>query len=37
VKQEGALLLRRQEVTALLGLGECITAVERFFKSRAEG
>jgi hypothetical protein len=32
VKQEGAFLLRRQEVTTLLGLGVCITAVERSFK-----
>jgi len=29
VKQEGALLLGRQEVAALLSLGECITALER--------
>ena len=37
MKQEGALLLRRQEVAALLGLDECITAVERAFKSYSEG
>jgi alanine dehydrogenase len=34
---KGTLLLRRSEVTALLGVEECIAAVEQAFKLYAEG
>jgi alanine dehydrogenase len=37
MKPNGTLLLKRQEVAALLGLDECIAAVEQAFKSHAEG
>ncbi|MEW6206906.1 MAG: ornithine cyclodeaminase family protein [Acidobacteriota bacterium] len=37
MKPKGTLLLSRREVAALLGLDECITAVERAFKAKAEG
>jgi alanine dehydrogenase len=36
-KPQGTLLLRRGEVAALLGLDECIAAVEQAFKAHAEG
>jgi alanine dehydrogenase len=34
---EGTLLLKRQEIAALLGIDECIAAVERVFKLQGEG
>lgn len=34
---EGTLLLKRREVAALLGIDECIAAVERVFKLQGEG
>ena len=34
---EGTLLLKRQEVAALLGIEECIAAVERVFQWQGEG
>jgi alanine dehydrogenase len=34
---EGTLLLKRHEVAALLGIDECIAAVERVFKLQGEG
>jgi alanine dehydrogenase len=37
MKPKGTLLLGRQDVAALLNLDECISAVERAFKSHAEG
>lgn len=37
MKPKGTLLLKRQEVAALLSLDECIAAVEQAFKSHAEG
>src|SRR5215216_1201494 len=37
MKQEGTLLLKRQDVVALLGIDECIAAVERAFKLQGEG
>src|SRR5262245_17876434 len=37
MKAPGTLLLKRGDVTTLLGLGECITAVEQAFKLYAEG
>ena len=37
MKQQKTLLLKRGDVTALLGLDECITAVEQAFKLYAEG
>src|SRR5215510_7132683 len=37
MKPMKTLLLRRGDVTALLGLDECITAVEQAFKLYAEG
>lgn len=36
-KPEGTLLLKRQEIAALLGIDECIAAVERVFKLQGEG
>jgi alanine dehydrogenase len=37
MKPEGTLLLSRQEIAALLGIEECIDAVEQAFKFHAEG
>lgn len=37
MKPEGTLLLKRQDVAALLGIEECIAAVERVFKLQGEG
>jgi len=37
MKPEGTLLLSRREVAALLGVDECIAAVEQAFKAHAEG
>src|SRR5262245_54060003 len=37
MKPAGTLLLSRQEVAALLGINECIGAVEQAFKLHAEG
>lgn len=37
MKQEGTLLLKRSEVATLLGIEECMDAVERAFKLHAEG
>lgn len=37
MKREGTLLLKRQDVAALLGIEECIAAVERAFRLQAEG
>src|SRR5262249_22583702 len=37
MKRVGTLLLSRQEVAALLGIDECIAAVEEAFKQHAEG
>jgi alanine dehydrogenase len=37
MKPKGTLLLSRSEVAALLGLDECIGAVEQAFKAKAEG
>lgn len=37
MKPEGTLLLSRREVAALLGIDECIDAVENAFKLHAEG
>jgi alanine dehydrogenase len=37
MKPEGTLLLRKHEVAALLGLDECIAAIERVFKLQGEG
>jgi len=37
MKPKGTLLLRRQDVAALLGLDECIAAVEQAFRAHAEG
>jgi alanine dehydrogenase len=37
MKPEGTLLLGRQEVAALLGIEECIDAVEQAFRFHAEG
>lgn len=34
---EGTLLLKRHEIAALLGIDECIAAVERVFKLQGEG
>lgn len=37
MKPKGTVLLSRREVAALLGLDECISAVEQAFKAHAEG
>src|SRR5215210_3170257 len=37
IKPEGTLLLKRAEVAELLGLDECIAAVEHAFRLQAEG
>ncbi len=37
MKPKGTLLLNRRDVVALLGLDECIVAVEQAFKAHAEG
>ena len=37
MKPQGTLLLKKQEVAALLGINECIAAVERVFKLQGEG
>ncbi len=37
MKPQGTLLLSRRDVAALLGLDECIVAVEQAFKAHAEG
>jgi alanine dehydrogenase len=37
MKPEGTLLLRRSDVAALLGVGECMAAVEHAFKLHAQG
>ena len=37
MKPEGTLVLRRTDVAALLGIEECIAAVEQAFKLHAEG
>jgi ornithine cyclodeaminase/alanine dehydrogenase len=37
VKPEGTLLLKRQDVAALLSIEDCIGAVERVFKLQGEG
>ncbi|HEX8492562.1 MAG TPA: ornithine cyclodeaminase family protein [Pyrinomonadaceae bacterium] len=37
MKPEGTLLLKKHEVAALLGIDECIAAVERVFKLQGEG
>ena len=37
MKIEGTLLLKRHEVAELLGLDECITAVEQAFRLHAQG
>src|SRR5215475_2832509 len=37
MKPKGTLLLGRRDVAALLGLDECIAAVEQAFKTHAEG
>ncbi|HSE97473.1 MAG TPA: ornithine cyclodeaminase family protein, partial [Blastocatellia bacterium] len=37
MEPEGTLLLRRSEIASLLGVEECITAVEQAFKLYAEG
>ena len=37
MRPEGTMLLKRQEVAALLSIDECIVAVEKAFKSYAEG
>src|SRR4051812_14257320 len=37
MKPEGTLLLKRGDVAALLGIDECITAVERVFRLQGEG
>jgi alanine dehydrogenase len=37
MKPEGTLLLKRQDVAALLGIEECIAAVERVFRLQGEG
>ena len=37
MKPEGALLLKRSEIASLLGIEECIAAVERAFRLYAEG
>jgi alanine dehydrogenase len=37
IKPEGTLLLKRAEVAELLGLDECIVAVEHAFRLQAEG
>ena len=37
MKSQGTLLLSRSDVSALLGLDECIAAVEQAFKANAEG
>lgn len=37
MKHEGTLLLKRRDVAALLGIDECIAAVERVFKLQGEG
>lgn len=36
-KPQGTLLLKRQEIAALLGIDECIAAVESVFKLQGEG
>jgi ornithine cyclodeaminase/alanine dehydrogenase len=36
-KPQGTLLLKRHEIAALLGIDECIAAVERVFKLQGEG
>lgn len=36
-KAEGTLLLKRHEIAALLGIDECIAAVEHVFKLQGEG
>jgi ornithine cyclodeaminase/alanine dehydrogenase-like protein (mu-crystallin family) len=37
MKPESALLLKRSEIASLLGIEECITAVEQAFRLYAEG
>jgi alanine dehydrogenase len=37
MRHEGTLLLKRSDVAALLGIDECITAVERVFRLQGEG
>ncbi|HEX8921734.1 MAG TPA: hypothetical protein VF766_09665, partial [Pyrinomonadaceae bacterium] len=37
MKPLGTLLLKRQDVAALLGIDDCIAAVERVFKLQGEG
>ena len=37
MKPEGTLLLKRTDVAALLGIDECIAAVERVFRMQGEG
>jgi alanine dehydrogenase len=37
MKPEGTLLLKRRETAALLGIDECIAAVERVFRLQGEG
>lgn len=37
MKPEGTLLLKRQDVASLLGIEECIAAVERVFRLQGEG
>ena len=37
MRPEGTLLLKRKEVAALLGIDECIAAVEQVFKLQGEG
>ena len=37
MKPEGTLLLKKHEVVTLLGIDECIAAVERVFKLQGEG
>ncbi len=37
MKPKGTLLLRKHEVAALLGIDECIAAIERVFKLQGEG
>src|SRR4051812_10387832 len=37
MKPEGTLLLKREDVAALLGIDECIAAVERVFRLQGEG